>query len=690
DRSQSRRSRRVFAPGPRRRPPPLLLLPIICPRRSRLAAAAAAAEPALPPPQAQPEAEAEEGAGPAAEERIRRSPKRRRAATRVQNRSVSLLRVKLFTGQAGQSSLQNRLLAEWRSPSPVAGVDDLGPAAAAKGMGRAGAGAGAGAVAGAVAGAAAVPGADERLPAPSQVTKAAEKVAAVTVPSLSKADATAAPDWGERVTGPRRNAMRPTGLPADWAEPAYGWCRSRMSDFRVVLDHPKDAVETPTPVEMFPLTARVGLPLPRAPSQFLFARGLTLTLTFHQQGTSLQSAFGQSGGKGCIQLWEMGQAVSDRRSRLEEAAPNSPVLAMCLLHDFGCVWQMRWGPYGAFDRVGEEEVDEESHFPKIGILAASCGDGSIKLIVVPSPDAVRDRTAIARDETLYGKPDAIMLFYFVCSIYLLKAPQLGVSRGEERRELLPDYLPVRRKESGARSISRTGSRTRHVRQTNSALALAVFSGSIVVWDVEMAIQRAAGQRDGPVDDRAGDRAIVHMFLAHDSYIRGIDWNSHAEPTGISSAGMDGRAQAFDVRDPHMPTDFYRDVVASNWHPFVACASSDGRVAIGNVHRTPKRYQKRIQATVFRLHWDKDTRTFSFHNDDPLEASFVSAEPHGRGVAGKSEDAGACRQPENLYTMLFPPEVQIQRAAWSNHPGSLSWVAGGGAAGLVRVDSTWEE
>lgn len=58
---------------------------------------------------------------------------------------------------------------------------------------------------------------------------------------------------------------------------------------------------------------------------------------------------GQSGVKGCIQIWEVGDGVKDAGpKRTDDPVPR---LALCLLHEFGCIWEMKWCPLGARDLV---------------------------------------------------------------------------------------------------------------------------------------------------------------------------------------------------------------------------------------------------------------------------------------------------------------------------------------------------
>lgn len=386
---------------------------------------------------------------------------------------------------------------------------------------------------------------------------------------------------------------------------------------------------------------------------------------------------GQSNEKGCIQIWDLGTDVVDKvPSGKSPTATDLPILDLCLLHDFGCIWHLKWCPFGARDMALVPEAEHEG-LPKIGILALACGDGTVKLLAVPCPVTMRAKIGRA---TNGRKP-----------LYV--------------RTLRP-LMTVRALNSAPLTLAWGGPTT---------LAAGLTNGEIVVVDVMSFMTES---RDGV--DVDGNDFVVHQFPAHDSGIRAVDWSSHNNPTQLASVGMDGRVLCFDVRDPYMPIQVHRtrgflfgvswpthfpgviftdadnavrqlrvenpirthgfmafqtqiwDLNASAFHPFVAGASADGRVAIANIHRIRARHQKYIQRTICRLCWDENLQTYSIIDDEDTE-----------------EVAIVYHSPENLYNQMFPAQVQIQRTAWSNDLLSASWIAGGGSDGLICLEATFE-
>ncbi|KAF1800770.1 hypothetical protein FB192DRAFT_1121675 [Mucor lusitanicus] len=108
-------------------------------------------------------------------------------------------------------------------------------------------------------------------------------------------------------------------------------------------------------------------------TQYLAVAGYKAAVTEHHELDEIQ----QTGEyKNAIQIW---------RLKLSSKQPSEdPNLDLCLLHDFGVIHDLKWCPYGAYE---DEDVNEG--LPKLGVLAVVCGDGTLRTLVVPHPNAVR-------------------------------------------------------------------------------------------------------------------------------------------------------------------------------------------------------------------------------------------------------------------------------------------------------------
>lgn len=109
----------------------------------------------------------------------------------------------------------------------------------------------------------------------------------------------------------------------------------------------------------------------------------------------------QTAYKNCIQLW---------RLRLSSEEPLENTLDLCILHEYGPVLGIEWCPYGTY----EETTDDEKQLPKLGILSAVFGDGSVRVMIIPHPKALRRQLEIQDpNETIYSKPFAPFCFLFL-------------------------------------------------------------------------------------------------------------------------------------------------------------------------------------------------------------------------------------------------------------------------------------
>ncbi|KAI8086301.1 uncharacterized protein BX664DRAFT_265753 [Halteromyces radiatus] len=106
----------------------------------------------------------------------------------------------------------------------------------------------------------------------------------------------------------------------------------------------------------------------------------------------------QQGYQNCIQLWNC-----DLNTTRSEDQVSAPHLDLCLLHDFGHVRALKWCPYGAYEENLDSDMDDNSSIPKLGILAACFGDGTVRILVIPHPDILRSRLDINHQEPIYCK-----------------------------------------------------------------------------------------------------------------------------------------------------------------------------------------------------------------------------------------------------------------------------------------------
>ncbi|KAI9092439.1 WD40-repeat-containing domain protein [Phlyctochytrium arcticum] len=334
--------------------------------------------------------------------------------------------------------------------------------------------------------------------------------------------------------------------------------------------------------------------------------------------------------------------------------------------------------------------------PRLGLLAATFGDGSIRVFDIPHIHILRNKFGHDSSSPIFVKPKRV---YFTA--------------------IIPEALGV--------SISWGG---------GGWLALGCSNGNISVWDIKAA----------RTDLTDNDPLIT--FEGHDSSVRRIVWdaNDAAEgihkdhPTKIISCGNDGRLQVRDVRDPWFCGTLYRirafmsgvswvpehsslifadedgvvrvytmsdeepkvltqknkteddengglfcllrtvivgshraciwSLETSKFMPFLLAGGADGCVKFSNYLRSQRRSVRPVQYVLYRLNYDPSTDTYIFMEELPCEL------PQAPSRA------------ENVALEYYLPEVAIQKVAWNPNESCASWVASGGTSGLVRIETTF--
>ncbi|CAG8660318.1 8675_t:CDS:10 [Acaulospora morrowiae] len=420
-----------------------------------------------------------------------------------------------------------------------------------------------------------------------------------------------------------------------------------------------------------------------------------------------------------IQLWKTDCRIDD----FSTGGYAEPRLDMIICHDYGCVFDMQWCPYGANDDEDLVTTDEDQvqgqkiSIPKLGILAVCFGNGSIGLFAIPKPDSVRRHFGIRSDlaDPIFVK--------FKEPIYELSLPQgmcwtvswgghtkisTGCTNGDIATWNIFEIL--------------TQKFTNDVFNNLEGLSISRFEfsyfltlhASFHLKLLSLNLVSNSSKEFYPFTIQLTNP--INYFRAHDSCIRQIVWNSPVNPSHTLSCGHDGRLQIIDDRDPMFKNMFQRirafmmsacwpchyggiayadsdntvryirmedlkkttglimhhanvwRIAASYYHPFMASCSADGSVKIANICRLRDRHQKPIQVTLYRMYFDEDKVTICYqHNIKSKETTITYHVPESFGH-------------------FYRPEVSIQRLTWNPNISAGTWLASGGSFGLVRVES----
>ena len=73
-----------------------------------------------------------------------------------------------------------------------------------------------------------------------------------------------------------------------------------------------------------------------------------------------------------LQIWNCGKLNNS------VSVPTAPFLKLLLVHSYGRVWSLAWCPSGCYDES------------RLGVLAASFSDGTVRVFGIPHPQTLRD------------------------------------------------------------------------------------------------------------------------------------------------------------------------------------------------------------------------------------------------------------------------------------------------------------
>ncbi|KAF9952474.1 hypothetical protein BGZ72_006186 [Mortierella alpina] len=403
-----------------------------------------------------------------------------------------------------------------------------------------------------------------------------------------------------------------------------------------------------------------------------------------------------------IQIWSMNCNTNEQGELRND--PRA-YLALCILHSYGAVFDMKWCPTGSFKEAGSapDELD------RLGILAATFSDGTIRIFSVPEPGSVRAK--LGRSSTGDVNPEPVYIEY----------PE--------------PYATIRMGDICFMSVSWG---------TSERLAAGATNGTVPVWDMKAILNQTKetlAEKDSEYLDP------VYLPQVHDVSVRSVDWfrneDSQIVPWILVSSGYDGRVRYTDLHDiygqidvktilgvPMVTTcvpwaegcvyidiDFgakldqlyvesrgFRmfnaqgtiwDLSYSDFQPFLAAAMSDGRVKISNPTYKAKRGYGMVQNHIYQLQ-EVHGGEPSSENEPGSDMNAAASSSHGTRETS-AEKSAAFRYQEGEekeyisksagFLSFYGANVAIQKVQWSRCYHSAAWLASGSAGGLVKVDNT---
>ncbi|KAI8978440.1 hypothetical protein BDB01DRAFT_271600 [Pilobolus umbonatus] len=307
--------------------------------------------------------------------------------------------------------------------------------------------------------------------------------------------------------------------------------------------------------------------------------------------------------------------------------------------------------------------------PKLGILSFSCGDGSVRTVVVPHPKVVRKSMAdVDESTTVFLKIKSAR-----CVFSLGKSFVLGWGGHETLAVGCVD---------GTLALWNMV----HALRTNQALdvqdtkkcmkiAIEIFRSSIVLleWERETNRYLVLGGVDG--DCRIVDiqDPFLHTRLTKNRTIKPVGaWSSNN--FAFVTTESESHLKIYSFAENNVPSGSFigesigecNMIASSIFHPHIAYCSSIGWVMHVNTSPTKDRKWGTIMNVAYKLDYDEENDKYTY-----IDGVNHMTVDQAKELSGLEDFLSSSRS--------------IQRITWCPTVRSAAFLASGGAAGLCRIE-----
>ncbi|XP_077989898.1 uncharacterized protein LOC144444358 [Glandiceps talaboti] len=221
----------------------------------------------------------------------------------------------------------------------------------------------------------------------------------------------------------------------------------------------------------------------------------------HEEVHQYQTVYAK---KGVIQLWCFGE--------LSDKMPESPpYLSLAIAHEYGCLWDIKWCPSGAWE---ESKQSENEVISRLGLLALACSDGKVRIISVPHPGQLADHKVKA----FTTNP---------CAILSATPPSLSTNQSQC---MCIDWSPD---------------------PQHRKIVAGYVNGVIALWDLHTTSPLL--KTTSPTCTPAVF-SPYHSFQAHSNFVSDVSWCKTSEHF-LASCGADRYLNFWDLRSTSWPVNF---------------------------------------------------------------------------------------------------------------------------------------
>ncbi|XP_053795716.1 general transcription factor 3C polypeptide 2 isoform X3 [Vidua chalybeata] len=293
----------------------------------------------------------------------------------------------------------------------------------------------------------------------------------------------------------------------DWIPVAHRW--TCLSDrFSSLQPHPERL-----DVSFFvggPVWAMAWCPTPEGSAAPQY-----VAVSCHRSMEETHSVSGLHSGPALLQLWDLGTLQT------EQGSPNKARLAYAIAADYGCVWDMKFCPSGAWEPPTAARMYPQ--MSRLGLLAAAFSDGRVVVYALPHPEALHHaKTTQVKDGSLHK--------HLICKVQCIATLQVGSIQAGNASECGQCF-----------SLSWMPCKPHH------HLAAGFYDGTVAVWNLlTKSLLQCVHQPDTSLK-----LYPFQCFLAHDQAVRSIEW-CKADSNFLVTVGSDRKIKFWDLRRLYEP------------------------------------------------------------------------------------------------------------------------------------------
>uniref|UniRef100_UPI00398EDE1F general transcription factor 3C polypeptide 2 n=1 Tax=Pristiophorus japonicus TaxID=55135 RepID=UPI00398EDE1F len=218
-----------------------------------------------------------------------------------------------------------------------------------------------------------------------------------------------------------------------------------------------------------------------------------------------------------LQIWQLGDLQQEKCPQMNAA------LAYGIATDYGCIWDMKWCPSGAWELP--ETTRKRPHMARLGILAAAFSTGKVVVYSLPHPESLNMyKLKHSKASSVQGP----VICKVQCTV-ILEIGSVQFSGSSQCGQCFClDWMPS---------------------EEHEYLAAGFYDGTVALWNLNTkSLLLRVQQGDGTLKIYP-----FHSFVAHDHAVKAIAW-SKAHCNFLVTASPDRKIKFWDLRRTYQPVN----------------------------------------------------------------------------------------------------------------------------------------